>query len=43
MQPNAIHEFFKYFAAIDINDHLRQGILAIERQWMTRRWWMRIF
>lgn len=43
MQPNVIQEFFKYFGAIDINDHLRPGILAIERQWMTKKWWVRIF
>lgn len=43
MQPNVINEFYKYFSAIDINDHSRQGILAIERYWLTKRWWLRVF
>lgn len=42
-QPNVIHEFFKYFGTIDAFDHNRQGTLAIERYWLTKRWWLRIF
>ena len=42
-QPNVIHEFFKYFGTIDASDHNRQGTLAIERYWLTKRWWLRIF
>lgn len=43
MQPEVIEDFYKRFAVIDVNDHLRQGILGIERQWYTKHWWMRIF
>lgn len=43
MQPNVIHDFYKYFGTIDVNDHYRQGTLAIERNWLTKRWWTRIF
>ena len=42
-RPDFIKKFFDGFAAIDINDHYRQGILEMERTWLTPRWWMRIF
>jgi hypothetical protein len=38
-----IEQFFSAFPAIDVNDHLRQGILELERQWLTQSWWVRIF
>ena len=43
IQPNVIRDFYQFFGAIDINDHSRQGTLAIERYWLTKRWWLRIF
>jgi hypothetical protein len=42
-RPSAIEMFFRYFSAIDIHDHYRQGILAIERSWKTHKWWKRVF
>ena len=42
-RPDFIKKFFDAFAAIDINDHYRQGILEMERNWLTSKWWVRIF
>ena len=42
-RPDFIKKFFDGFSAIDINDHYRQGILEMERNWLTPRWWIRIF
>ena len=41
--PEAIRQFFLYFGAIDIHDHYRQGILEMERNWLTKKWWIRVF
>ena len=30
--------FFEQFGAIDVHDHLRQGLLAMEREWYTHSW-----
>ena len=35
--PEAIRQFFPYFEAIDIHDHYRQGILEMERNWLTKK------
>ena len=43
IRPVMIEQFFSAFPAIDVNDHLRQGILELERQWLTQSWWVRIF
>ena len=43
MRPVMIEQFFKAFPAIDINDHYRQGMLELERHWLTQSWWIRIF
>ena len=42
-RPHMIESFFETFAKIDIHDHLRQGILEVERYWLTQRWWLRVF
>ena len=42
-RPVVIEMFFRHFAAIDIHDHLRQGLLQIERAWKTNTWEHRIF
>ena len=42
-RPHMIESFFETFAKIDIHDHLRQGILEVERYWLTQRWWLRFF
>jgi hypothetical protein len=34
---------FQAFSTIDISDHYRQGILELERHWLTKHWWVRIF
>jgi len=41
--PEAIRQFFHYFVAIDLHDHYRQGILEMERTWLTKKWWIRVF
>jgi hypothetical protein len=38
-----VEEMFKAFSKVDIHDHLRQGSLGLERTWITRRWYMRLF
>jgi len=38
-----IQKFFEAFPAIDINDHYRQGILAMETNWNTKKYHIRVF
>ena len=40
---NLIERLFDGFSKIDIHDHYRQGILAIEESWKTHCWWHRFF
>ena len=42
-RPDFVKKIFDAFPPIDINDHYRQGILELERSWLTVRWWIRIF
>jgi len=42
-RPLVIKEMFDALSAIDVNDHLRQGSLEIERQWIVRSWVLRLF
>ena len=42
-RPQAIADFFHAFSVIDIHDHIRQGILGMERYWLTKVWWKRIY
>ena len=42
-KPYVLEHIFRYFAAIDINNHYRQGSLEFERNWDTRTWWHRIW
>ena len=42
-RPAIVKELFDAFSAIDVHDHLRQGLLEIERQWITRDWVLRLF
>jgi hypothetical protein len=35
--------FFDAFPAVDINDHYRQGILAMETNWNTKKYHLRVF
>ena len=34
---------FGGFSAVDVNDHLRQGVCNLESYWVTRDWKVRIF
>jgi len=38
-----VEEMFAGFSRVDIHDHLRQGSLGLERTWITRRWYVRLF
>ena len=38
-----IYNLFRYFSVIDVHDHFRQGILALEEYWKTINWWHRLF
>ena len=38
-----VEEFYSCFGIIDVHDHLRQGSLAMEREWYTHKWWHRVF
>ena len=42
-RPHMIELFFEHFSVIDVHDHLRQGSLAMEREWYTHCWWHRMF
>ena len=42
-RPKMIEEYFSCFSNIDVHDHYRQGSLAIERSWVTQKWYHRIF
>ncbi|OQR88090.1 hypothetical protein ACHHYP_07563 [Achlya hypogyna] len=41
-RPHMVEAFYQYFCAIDVHDHLRQGSLAMEMEWLTHKWWHRI-
>ena len=34
---------FDDFSVIDIENHRRQGILQVEKYWLTKSWWVRCF
>ena len=34
-RPSMVEEFYSCFGIIDVHDHLRQGSLAMEREWYT--------
>jgi len=38
-----IQKFFEALPAVDINDHYRQGILAMETNWNTKKYHIRVF
>jgi hypothetical protein len=42
-RPQMIEEFFSCFSQIDVHDHYRQGSLAIEKSWITQKWYHRVF
>jgi hypothetical protein len=42
-RPVMVEQFFNSFAAVDIHDHLRQGSLGMEREWLTHTWWHRLY
>ena len=42
-RPHMSELLFEHFNAIDVHDHLRQGSLAMEREWCTHSRWHRMF
>ena len=42
-RPSLVEEFYSCFSAIDVHGHYRQGSLEMERNWVTRKWYHRIF
>lgn len=40
---NIVFKFHEYFGAVDIHNHLRQGSLAFERNWKTKKFSHRFF
>ena len=42
-RPRMIEQFFRHFGAVDVHDHLRQGSVGMEREWLTHTWWHRLF
>jgi hypothetical protein len=42
-RPSMIEQFFRFFAAVDNHDQLRQGSIGLEREWITHTWWHRLF
>jgi hypothetical protein len=41
--PRHVEDIFKYFSVIDVHDHYRQGSLRLEKSWVTKKWWHRMF
>jgi hypothetical protein len=42
-RPHMIEIFFSAFSTINVHDHLRQGSLEIENEWLTKKWELRVF
>jgi hypothetical protein len=42
-RDSMLASFFDAFPAVDINDHYRQGILAMETNWNTKKYHLRVF
>ena len=42
-RPDIVAQFFDHAHKVDVNDHIRQGLLAVERLWHTNNWVIRIF
>ena len=42
-RPKMVEEFFSCFSNVDIHDHYRQGSFEMERNWVTKKWYHRIF
>ena len=42
-RPNMMQLYFDHFNCIDVHDHRRQGVFQIEKYWLTKTWWHRIF
>ena len=42
-RPEIMKELFDGFSAVDVHDHLRQGSIEMEREWITRDWVLRLF
>jgi hypothetical protein len=40
--PSIVAQYFEAASASDVNNHLRQGSLAMEEVWGTQTWWHRI-
>jgi len=40
--PSVVKNLYRYFSVIDIHDHYRQGILALEIYNKTKTWWHRV-
>lgn len=42
-RPMLVKDYFDAAKAIDVHNHLRQGTLALERNFGTHTWWHRVF
>ena len=42
-RPEMVARFVSHWHEIDVNDHFRQGLFAIERLWPTQNWAVRLF
>ena len=42
-RPKLVEEYFDSASKIDVHNHLRQGSLALEEAWGTRKWHHRVF
>ena len=41
-RPQLVSQYFSAACKIDVHNHLRQGLLAIEEAWVTQTWWHRL-
>jgi len=42
-RPKLVEDLFKHFGVIDFHDRLRQGYLKLEKIYLTKVWWRRLF
>ena len=42
-RPRMMQLYYDHFNCIDVHDQRRQGIFKIEKYWLTKTWWHRLF
>ena len=42
-RPHMMQTYYDHFSCIDVHDHRRQGVFQMEKYWLTKCWWHRLF